>query len=172
MHNKPDIRRMVVLSMLIAADIILARVLTVPMWNMRFALSFIPVVIAAVVYGTGGAMIVGGLSDIIGALLIPSGTYFPGFTFTAVLIAFLYAFMLKKRSDIIGIIACVLTVQITGTLLLNTLWISILYSSPFLPLLITRLVQAGIMSVVQVVTIYALLTRGKHMLEFIGKENK
>ena len=49
-----------------------------------------------------------------------------------------------------------LIVQFILGLLLNTFWIHLLYHSPFVPLLATRVVQSAFLSVVQFVTIRAL----------------
>ena len=43
------------------------------------------------------------------------------------------------------------------SLLLNTLWISILYTSPYVPLLVTRIAQSALMAAVQFVVIRILL---------------
>ena len=43
--------------------------------------------------------------------------------------------------------------QLLLSLLLNTLWISVLYGSPYWPLLLTRLPQCAILAAVQLVMI-------------------
>ena len=47
--------------------------------------------------------------------------------------------------------------QFVLSLLLNTLWISLLYGSPFGPLLVSRLPQCALLTAVQVVVIQALV---------------
>ena len=47
--------------------------------------------------------------------------------------------------------------QFVLSLLLNTLWISVLYGSPFGPLLVTRVPQCALLTVVQTVVIQALV---------------
>jgi hypothetical protein len=54
------------------------------------------------------------------------------------------------------ILAAVLFSEIVGTILLNTLWISILYGTPFMPIFITRVGQAIGMGIVEVIVIRLL----------------
>ena len=95
----------------------------------------------------------GALADFVGALLFPIGAYFPGFTLTAFLTGMVYGLFLYKRQSLPRILGAVAVNQFILSLLLNTLWISVLYGSPFGPLLVTRLVQSAILTVVQIVVI-------------------
>jgi ECF transporter S component (folate family) len=153
-----------VIGVLIAVEIILSRFLSISVWNMKIGFSFIPVVIAARRFGAPQAMIIAALGDFLGAILFPIGAYFPGFTLTAVLTAFCTAFFIHKECSFKRILASVLINQIAGSLLLNTLWISILYGSPFFALLPTRVFQVVVMSVVQVAVMQVLLTKGEKIL--------
>ena len=55
------------------------------------------------------------------------------------------------------IVAVIFLTELIGSLLLNTFWISVLYGSPFLPLMATRVVQCLIMGIVEIVAIRALV---------------
>ncbi len=142
-------RKLTTLALLTAIEIVLARFLSINAWNIRIGLGFVPVVIAAILYGPLEAGIVSALADFLGAILFPTGTYFPGFTLTAFLTGCVFGLFLHKKQDWLHSIAAVLINQIVFSLLLNTLWISILYGSPYGPLLITRLVQCAILTAVQ-----------------------
>ena len=96
------------------------------------------------------------VADLIGATLFPSGAFFPGFTLTAFITAFGYGFFLHKKQDMPHILAAVLFSEIAGTILLNTLWISILYGTPFIPVMIPRLGQAVGMGIVEIIVIRLL----------------
>ncbi len=106
-----------------------------------------------------GAGLVAALGDFLGALLFPIGTYFPGFTLTAFLTGCVYGFFLYKEQSWPRIIAAVGINQLILSLFLNTLWISILYGSPYGPLLATRLVQCLILTAVQLIGI-PLIAKG------------
>ncbi len=159
MSKRKNIRDIAIIAVLIAANIVLARLLSVQMWNMKFSFSFLTVAIGAALYGVWGGAVVGGLSDFLGAILFPAGTYFPGFTLTAVIVGIVFGLFFKKKFSFLRISLAVIITQICCTLLLNSLWVSILYGSPFLPTLTTRLLQAGIMTVVQIVSMFLLFDK-------------
>ena len=150
-------RDLVMMSLLIALEIILSRFLSISAWNIKIGFSFVPVVIAAILLGPVQAGLVGALADFIGAILFPIGAYFPGFTLTAFLTGLVYGLFLHESQKPIRIVGAVLINQLILSLCLNTLWISILYGSPYGPLFVTRIVQTLILTAVQLVTITVLV---------------
>ncbi|MBO4916213.1 MAG: folate family ECF transporter S component [Oscillospiraceae bacterium] len=144
------------MGVLIAIQIVLTRFMSIQAWNIRIGFGFVPIVIAAVIFGPVPAMIVAGVSDVLGALLVPTGPFFIGFTLTAILTGLTFGLLLHKEQTIGKSIMSVLIVQGVYGLLLNTLWISILYGTQFGPLLATRAVEAAILAVVQFATIRML----------------
>ena len=148
--------RLVVMAMLVAIQVILSRVLSINLWNLKIGFAFVPIAIAGILLGPVGAGLTGTVADLIGATLLPSGAFFPGFTLTAFITAFGYGFFLQKKQDMPHILAAVLFSEIVGTLLLNTKWLSILYGTPFMPIFITRVGQAVGMGIVEVIVIKIL----------------
>ncbi len=149
-------RTLTSLALLTALEIILSRFLSLSMWNIKIGFSFIPVVVAAMLFGPLAAGTVGALADFIGALLFPIGTYFPGFTLTAFLTGLVFGFFLYRGRSWPRAVAAVAVNQFVLSLFLNTLWISLLYGSPYGPLLATRVIQCIILSAVQLVCIPAI----------------
>lgn len=142
-----------VLGVLTALEIVLSRFLSINAWNIKIGFSFVPVVVTAMLFGPVPAAVVAATGDFLGALLFPIGAYFPGFTFTAFLTGLVFGFFLRKEQTWKTIIPAVLISQLALSLLLNTFWISVLYGSPYGPLLLTRLVQTAILTVLQTVVI-------------------
>lgn len=149
-------RTITTLALLIAVEILLSRFLSLSMWNIKIGFSFLPIVVAAILFGPLEAGIVAALGDFIGAVLFPIGTYFPGFTLTAFLTGCVFGLFLRRKQGWPQSIAAVGINQFVLSLFLNTLWISILYGSPYGPLLITRLVQCVILTVFQLISIQAV----------------
>ena len=149
--------RIVMIACLVAIEIILSRFLSVSMWNMKIGFAFVPVVIAAMLFGPVAAGITGAVADFLGAILFPIGAYFPGFTLTAFLTGMIYGLFIHKSHAFKNILASILINQIIFSLLLNTLWISILYGSPYKSLLPVRAVQTVILIVVQVIIIKLII---------------
>lgn len=153
---KLDTRTITTLGLLVAMEIVCARFLSIQAWNFRIGFSFVPIVIAARLYGPVPAAVVAGIADVIGALLFPTGAYFPGFTLTACLMGITFGLFLHKAHTTWNIAAAVLINQFIWSLLLNTYWISVLYGSSFTALLATRILQACLLTVVQIAAIYWL----------------
>ena len=150
-------RTLTTLAMLIAIEVILSRFLSINAWNIKIGFGFVPVVIAAILYGPLAGGIVGALSDFIGALLFPIGTYFPGFTLTSFLMGTVFGlFLYKKQGWLKGLTAVGINQFILG-LFLNSFWISVLYGSPYVPLLATRVFQSILLTVVQLICIQLMV---------------
>ena len=148
--------RIVLMAMLAAIQIVLSRWLSINLWNLKIGFAFVPIAMAGMLLGPVGAGLTGAVADIIGATLFPSGAFFPGFTLTAFITAFGYGFFLQKKQSMTNILAAVLFSEIVGTICLNTLWISILYGTPFIPTMIPRLGQAVGMGIVEILVIRLL----------------
>lgn len=150
MNYRWNVKSSSLLAVLIAIEIVLSRFLSIHTWNVKISFGFIPIVIAAMLFGILEAGMVAALGDILGAFMFPVGPYFPGFTVTAFLTGVIFAIFLKKKQSLSRIVVAVLMVQLIGSLMLNTYFISVLYGTPFNVLIITRSYQAVVMSVVQI----------------------
>ena len=175
-------KTIVSLSVLVALQIVLTRFCSFSAWNVRIGFGFVALVIAAVVHGPVAAALVGGLGDMIGAIAFPTGSYFPGFTLTQVLMGLSFGLALYRKplhvSDAnavdphadgaaASVLAAALPLpvrasfavlfnQLVLSLLMNTLWISILYGSSFTGLLTTRVMQAAVTAPIQIAVVLSL----------------
>ena len=170
--TKKQIVQMVMTAFLIALKVVLERFLSYSVWNSRIGFSFIAVAFAAAMYGPVTAMLVGGIGDIAGALLLPSGPYFFGFTLTAVLTAFCTASFIYKNATVVKIAVSVLINQIFGSVLLNSLWISIVFGVKYWASIPTRLIQSVIMTVIQIVLITILFGEKSPVRQALKKQIK
>jgi len=147
------------LAMLIALEVVLSRLIApINTQFSKISFAFVPVVVASYLYGIKGGAVVAGLGDVIGAVLFPSGEFFPGFTVTAILNGIIFGLFLGKKTDgklnpFLRSFIPVMITQILGSFLLNTFWISYIYHSSFSALLATRLVQTVVMIAVEAVVI-------------------
>ena len=160
--NRTRLFKIILTSLLIAINVIMERFIAVNVWNQSISFSFITIAFAAVFIGIPSAIAVGAFGDIIGAILFPFGTYFVGFTITNILAAFITAVFIYKNATVIKIIASVVINKITTTLLLNTLWITILYrdSLDAFPLvLVSRIPQALLLGAVEIVVLILIFSK-------------
>lgn len=148
--KKLNIRMIAYLGMLTALGVVLAALRPVSLWNFRISFTFLPIAAAGMLFGPVSAGVVGALSDVLGAFLFPAGTFFPGYTLTAFVNGLCWGLpFLHKKRTVPRLLLAVGSSLVLCTLLLNTLWISVTHGSPYLPQLMRRLVQAGIMAPVQ-----------------------
>ena len=131
MRNK-KLRIMVFSAMLIAVEILLNRFLSINTMGLKIGFSFVPIVVAAVLFGPWVAGTVYAVADLLGAVLFPIGPYFPGFTVCAFAMGVIYgAFLFQKENPrfLTRILPPVLINCLIFGLLVNTAWVSILYGS-------------------------------------------
>ena len=161
--NKKNLtKQLCALALLIAVGVVLGRLVPVlSVWNAKIEFSFVAVMLAACIAGPIGGMVTGALIDFIGAILLPTGAYFPGFTATAALTGLVFGLLLYKKCNLGRIVIAVLSTQIVCGFLLNTLFISILYTKAFTALLVTRAIQVVVMSVIEIVFAELVLDRAK-----------
>ncbi len=144
-----NIRVISYLAILTAIGVALLYVQPVRLWNVRVSFSFIPVSTAGILFGPAGSAAVSVLLDLLGAILVPSGAFFPGYTLTALLNGLIWGLCLHKSRTLPRAALAVLANQILCTLLLNTFWISLLNGVPFRAQFLLRLVQSAITAPIQ-----------------------
>jgi ECF transporter S component (folate family) len=148
------LQSLVFIALLVATEIILTRYCAIQTTTIRIGFGFIPIALAAMLYGplTGG--IVAMLADILGMLIFPKGPYFPGFTISAFVGGFIYGVILYKKSkNILNILLAVLLVTIIKDITLNTIWLTLLYKLPFKAIIIERIIKSIVMLAVQIAII-------------------
>ena len=153
---KLDTKSLVTIALLVAMEIVLSRFLSINAWNIKIGFNFVPIVIGAMLYGPIAGALIAALGDFLGAILFPIGAYFPGFTLTAFLMGLVFGLFLYRKQSPERIVGAVLINQCLLSQCLNTLWISILYGSPYGPLFVTRLVQTLILVTVQILVVYEI----------------
>ena len=155
--KKMNTRTIAQLAVLIALEVVLSRFLSINLWSNKIGFAFVPVAVTAMLYGPLTTGVTAAIADVIGAVLFPSGAFFPGFTLTAFLNGVVYSLAFHKRQTAPRILLGVIARELGFSLFLNTLWISIMYDSPYFPLLIgSRLWQCLIMVPVQFIVIFVL----------------
>lgn len=100
--------------------------------DIKIGFTFLPIAITGILFGPTSAGILGALGDIISFLIIPMGTYFPGWTISGMLIGILYGiFLYEQPKLIVRLIICELTVGIFVEILLGSFWLYLQFSKGF-----------------------------------------
>lgn len=164
MNKKFSATVIVYSAILVALEIVLNRFCSINTSGWKIGFGFVPIVIAAVMFGPVTAAVVYALSDLIGALLFPIGAYFPGFTVVAAIMGAMFGLFLYKKTNekkikfFPNIIVPVLFNNIVLGLCINTIWVSILYGSKtYFGWFIYRLPEYAILIPLQFVLIPILI---------------
>jgi ECF transporter S component (folate family) len=163
----------VFLALLSSFCIIFTAFPPINLWEFQMTFGFLPIAIAAYYYGPIGAVIVSVLGDVIGTFINPQGPFFIGFTISAALTGIIFGFFLYKKPTILKIVIAVAVNQLLVTLLLNSYFLSVLYSKrTFIVHLVKRLLQSSIMFPLQIATIIFMAKVVFKKLEPVIKKTK
>lgn len=163
MEKMSKTKKIILSALLLAMTIVLARFLSFNVWFLSIGFSFVPMALAGMWLGPKYSAIICCLADLIGALLFPFGTFFIGFTISAICKGLIYGFVLYKNGEALGnkeliirlIIAC-MTVILIVNILMDASWLMIMYNKAFFAVLSLRIVPQLIMLPVQVITLFVL----------------
>ena len=119
-----SVKKLVEISLLIALEVILTRFCSINTATLRIGFGFLPIAIIAMMYGPLSAGVAYALGDLLGMMIFPNGSYFPG---------------------------CIVCLGMN--LCLDTAWLHILMGQGYLALLPQRIFKAVVMIPVQTVLI-------------------
>ena len=138
--KKPRVLAMA--GMLLALQVVLA-LFSVPLGpTLRISFGFLPMGISGALLGPVPCMLQAVLADFLGMVVKPMGSYFPGYTLTAVLNGLFYGMVLYKARP--SWQRSILVKTLTNVLLhifLNTLWSAVMTGQAFWVLMPTRVLK-------------------------------
>ena len=91
------IKKIIISALLLAASIVINRFLSINTSILSIGFTFVPLMLAGILLGWKYSLVIAGLSDLIGALLFPFGTYFVGYTISSCLTGLVYGLMLYQK---------------------------------------------------------------------------
>lgn len=155
-------KRILLCALFTASCIVLERILSIRTNIVTIGFSFVPIMLGAIILGPKYSTFIATISDIIGALLFPTGSYFFGFTITAFLTGLTYGLLLHRdnfkidKSFIIRLI--ISTIIVTGIFngVLNTIWIFIISSGASKIIIPIRVIKELVMVPIKVITILSI----------------
>lgn len=114
--------------------------------TIKVGLAFICNSMIGLMFGPITGAVFGGVSDILKYIVAPTGVFFPGFTISAILGGFIYGIGMYKKP--VSILRCAITklvVIVIVNIVLNSIWLRIMYHTPIEYLLTTRIIKELIM---------------------------
>ena len=155
-------KKTILAALLLATFIILDRFLTVNMQFLAINLSLIPIMLAGMILGWRYSILIGALGDFIGATFWPFGAYFPGFTFSVGLAGLIFGLFLyetpnkENKTFIVKSIVSTAIVLIIVNLLLDSLWLNIMYKKAFIYYIGARAITQIVLFPIYVASIVVL----------------
>lgn len=97
--RKLKTKELTMLSLLIALNVVMAELLKIKIIPnvLELSFGFIPIAVAAMLFGPAGAAAVAVIADIIGALLFAGGNFYFGYTLTALCTGLFYGLLLSEK---------------------------------------------------------------------------
>jgi len=130
-------------AMFTAISVILSSFLKIQLTDsIRISLAPAIIMVAGSVLGPAWGAGIGFVTDFLSYIIAnrASGAYFPGYALTMALYGLLAGLLFYKRhSGYIKIILSTIGIQTLCSLVINTLWTSVMYGSPYIVMLATRL---------------------------------
>ena len=157
-----NVRKLTIAALLVALGVLVGffKLPISDILEIRF--TSIPLVVAGAFLGPGIAAVIGALSDIGGYMLMPTGPYFPGFTVSGAISGIIYGLLLHQKGSakisIKRILIAVVINTIFVIMILNSLWLSIMYGKGgFIATVSARIVKELVMIPVNFILITAVL---------------
>lgn len=134
---------------------------------LEIGFSSITVGVAAMYYGPVLCGTMGVVADTLKYIVRPTGFYFPGFAVNEFLTGFIYGcFFYKKEPSLKRVILARLVVVLLVNMLLNPLWLSMMYGKAFLVLLTARIIKNIVLFPVDVALLYFALKGARRIKNF------
>lgn len=155
MNKKLSTKVLVSSAILAAISIILTRFFSVMLTeNLRIGLGTLPIMLSGFMFGPFAGAITGTVSDLVGVMINPMGTYHLGFTLSSMLqglipgIVSLFFMKDKNKLGLTNLLISTVLVYFGVHLLLNSLWLSQLQRISYFTLLYLRVLKVVIEAVV------------------------
>ena len=143
--KKKAIQRLTISAMMLALSVILG-IFKIPLSQLsEIRLQFLPVAADGILFGPLYGGIVGGLSDILCYLVRPTGVFFPGFTVSSVIQGAIYGFVLRNNKSMRNMLIALALDTVIVSLILNPIWLMMLYGNSFEVIFSARIVKVLIM---------------------------
>lgn len=161
-HDLKKPKVLAVTAMFIAIGVILGLVSSIQLTDfIRIGFSFIPNELTAMLFGPVVGGVMGGITDILKFIVKPTGPYFWGFTFNAVLGCVLYGLILYRRPvSFRRILAAKILVAVIVNIALGTYWLSVLYGQGMFALLPARIIKQFFSVPIESVIFYYVAVKG------------
>ena len=169
MHRKTrkvKTQYLVMADFLTALLIVLTRLLSVMLPEVRIGFGRVPITLSGLLFGPFLGGISGAAADLVGMLIFPTGAYHPGFTISSMLDGLIPGLFLIyfKRNPVMGkyytakriFLVQLITISL-NSIVLNTLWLTQYLGRGYMILLPARFINAIINLPIQTFIVYTII---------------
>ncbi|KOF57826.1 hypothetical protein AGR56_16600 [Clostridium sp. DMHC 10] len=126
--------------------------------NLHISFVFLVLSLGALIFGPVTGLFVGAIYDILGFVIHPSGTFFPGYTLSTMLEFFIYGlFLYRSRITILRVFLAKFIVNYGIHVGLGCLWSKFLFNKGYLYFFTTSIIKNTIMLPIEVILLVLLL---------------
>ncbi len=164
-------KKLLLCALLTASCIVLGRILSIRTPIITIGFAFVPIMLGAIILGPKYSTFIATMSDIIGALLFPTGSFFFGFTITAFLTGLTHGLILYKKpfkvnkNLLLRLILSVIIVVGFYNGFLNTIWIIMISKGASKVVVPIRVLKQLVMAPIEVITIFSICKIMKERLQ-------
>lgn len=163
-NQNSTVRRLTISAMLLAISVIFG-FFKIPLSQVsEIRLQFLPVAVGGMLFGPLYGGIIGGLSDILCYIVRPTGAFFPGFTVSAILQGVIYGLLLRKDQSITRILIAQGLDTLIVSLILNPVWLMMLYGNGFAAIFTARIIKVLVMFPINVALLSAVIIPSRRFI--------
>ena len=127
-------------------------------------------IVAAIMYGPAVSGVVAVCVDILKFLIKPTGAFFPGFTVSAILTGTIYGISFYRRKvSFWRILITQLVIDLVVHIVLNTVWLSMMYNKAGLFLLPARALKTLALFPIEIIIVLTVTKVTEHIKKRLGK---
>lgn len=157
-------RDLVRFSLIVGMQVILTQFIGITTPYLRITFTYLAMAFAGYFYGVWTGGFLAALADIVGMLVFPKAFYFAGFTVSAFVSGALFGLLKGKDENTSKwVLLIVVLDSIIVNLILNTLWLVLVYGQTFSVIIIPRVLKLGLSGPIMYFTTLVLM---KYMKNF------
>lgn len=160
--NLGNLKVMIIAAVFAAISIVCGKFLAISVGEtLRFSFENLPIILSGILFGPCVGAVTGLIADVVGCILRGYAIN-PILTLAAVLIGFMAGaiYNLSNKFNFhLRLIITVLFCHTLGSVLIKTVGLCVWYGSPFIPTLLTRIVNYIIVAVAESVVLDVLLSK-------------
>lgn len=161
-----SLKNLIISALLVAVSVILTRYLSMftPDNLVRVGFGQIPLIYIGMILGPVFGGLAGIVADLLGYVVNPTGgAFFFGFTLSSALTGILpgLVVLLVKKRNLTTVVLSNVLVYIVISLMLDTLWLNIMYGKAFFAILPARVMWHGAMTVLRTILLWMVVERTK-----------